>query len=343
MTPEQYRRERAEQLLNEIAGRTVPRDERNARRLEAARLGKARRPFWLVQRLDEYGDLQQQVPYNFRMPTEGLDFSAVFSGAATSDQRNTTRFNFVDRSIYVGERTSRYTIVGAADYAGSGRVLAGDLNVGDERRVTVPGFLPFEEPVIVVEGGWLNLEVTAGGGVTVPMDSLHFVLQGTQQYADTSDDGQLSETELASISQQIADTEPRGDFRAVIQTEGVDNGGWAELPSFSEWNLLLGFASISSSGSLADLLWWVTAEIQDYRGHDWSNDRLPLPALCAMPQDDRVIAWRYLDHPYLVAPGKGRIKIRLTSLPATAAGEMPDDAPSQADEVGTIVALLRPV
>jgi len=330
-----------QRLMDEFAGRAVDTTADRAERVEAARLAKARRPRYIVRRLDSLsgGLLYYNQPSNYRLPDNGAPFKMPVYEILSDAMSEAAYFNIVRKYGARGGGTVADSYFTAPKQAA---LFAGDISPIGYR--AAPPENPLPEPIVLEEGEALNLVgsgnpnlVIAGG--SVDMSATLFVLKGAHIHPDDSREGRLTEDEREEIEAQVSRARPRFAiaYIDIDMTGGDPSKPFVDvrLPDLGEWATLEGFAMVELAGAY---LQWSTVEINDPRGHEWSDNPIPITALCHYPTAVKLLNWRRLAHSYLIAPGERQPLLTFAKRAATG-GLFPGVV--AADTFGTLAAVYR--
>jgi hypothetical protein len=307
----------------------------DAERLEAARMGKAHRPYFVVTDFSATrggtvsgttGPVDFVAPLGVGQPDFFLVLYSLLTdiGGAQFVGSNIPPFaNILTRRRVVGGVVTEEVFNTPARLEG---LIAGSCALGDERYVPAEWF-DFPEPIPLRPGQKIDINAQSSTGAAIDLNQRFAVWRGERVFTDGSAEAQLSETEKTAIQKQIT-TRPR---RTFITTANVNmNGGTnayenIEFPDFKEWALILAFASVTASLGSAQYLQSGLVGIKDPNGYDWHNALMPLAALMGLlfDPDDTHATWRPLLTPYLVGPGR---KAPTFTFSARGGSATPDNA-----------------
>lgn len=322
--------------------------------MEAARLGRARRPFYLIVNFAT-GYTGKTVLggdpiFRYTVPVKGAKFDMPLYALMTDAGSDATYYDIIrERREYDGTRINR--LFGNPQKL---TIAAGSMLSGANRKVPADWFY-FPEPMIIQRGESLQMIAAQAGydygggasqgqlapGALVPaavdISSLRAVFQSERIFQDDDDEGQLSVDEQAEIQAQILTRRQRTVIVALdVPSDLIDKPAPLEFPELDDYALLLGFASGTAKGGGTTFLQNSVLQIATPGGDSWSNDDegIPVSALCALPFDasNKQTFYRKLLTPYLVGPRRKNLSFNIASRGSLAS-----------DDDGKIVAILRTV
>lgn len=290
-----------ERLIKQRRG--VPSPATTAERIEAARLAKTIRPFFLVTALDSE-DATLSSREIVSVPVDPPGFPLIVQSFMTDQQQADVLFNF--QRPYERNRPMFTSALRASFFAGD---FGGQTN-----RVAPqdPFYLP--EPFEIDEDERYTIQLRGRDDKTDQvLTNTYFVMQGLFVHKDTSDEAQLTKRELDDIKAQIANTPQRTAIaRCPIDYTTADTSTAIEFEKIDEYAMLLGIATTAK---------WSLVKVIDPTNHFWTNniDGIPSGALAshATYQDGTSYEiFRMFSHPYLISPRRP-LKLTCAKRPTT--------------------------
>lgn len=289
-------------------------------RLEAARLGRARHPFYVVVNFGVGYSAGQMVSgalsaFEYAVPLHAAKFDFPIYAVMTDAGSNTAYYEIL-RNAYTQDGLSVKRFFGNSQKL---TLAAGETLAGGGRQVPAEWFyLP--NPTIIHEGEYLRMKAEqAGFGSSGKSGSGSFIVQEVDIsesravflseliLKEDAEEGKLTTDELDEIILQIQ-TRRQRTYVLFLDVDYSDESTYLNvaLPELEEWGLIEAFASGTPTGGAANFIQHSLITIKDPNGKEWSNDNegIPVGALCAFPFDanNKQVIWRKLLTSYLVAP-----------------------------------------